>query len=94
MSVSHCPQVASGFTERSWSSDGEWGTADHGVVFETVSRRGAAVAHISEFDNAERERLMPRGSEFVVVGVHENVRVAGTPCVVIQLADVNESKRY
>ncbi|MFE0373222.1 ADP-ribosyltransferase [Streptomyces tendae] len=94
MSVSHCPAVAAGFTNRGWSSEGEWGMADHGVVFETVSRRGAAVAHISEFDNAERERLMPRGSEFVVVGVHESVNVAGQPCVVVQLADVNESKRY
>ncbi|WP_431983912.1 ADP-ribosyltransferase [Streptomyces qinglanensis] len=94
MSVSHCPKVAAGFTNRGWSSDGQWGTADHGVVFEAVSRRGAAVAHISAFGNAERERLMPRGSEFVVVGVHENVNVAGTPCVVVQLADVNESKRY
>ncbi|TLQ39223.1 ADP-ribosyltransferase [Streptomyces marianii] len=95
MSVSHCPEVAAGFADRYWEDDdGEFGNADHGVVFETVSRRGAAVAHISAFGNAERERLMPRGSEFVVVGVHENVNVAGKPCVVVQLADVNESKRY
>lgn len=94
MSVSHCPEVAAGFSERAWYSGAEEGRADHGVVFETVSRRGAAVASISRYGNAERERLMPRGSEYVVVGVHENVRVAGEPCVVVQLADVNESKRY
>lgn len=95
MSVSHCPAVAANFTDSYWEDDdGNFGNADHSVVFETVSRRGAAVAHISEFDNAERERLMPRGSEFVVVGVHENVNVAGKPCMVVQLADVSEIKRY
>ncbi|MEO3976748.1 ADP-ribosyltransferase [Streptomyces sp. CAU 1734] len=94
MSLSHCPKVASGFADRSWHGDGEKGKADHAVVFETVSRRGAAVAHLSEYDNDERERLMPRGSEFVVVGVQENVDVAGKPCMVVQLVDVKDTLRY
>ncbi|MFI1189237.1 ADP-ribosyltransferase [Streptomyces californicus] len=94
MSVSHCPEVAAGFTNRGWYSAGEAGRADHGVVFETVSHRGAAVASVSVFGNAERERLMPRGSQYVVVGVHEDVNVGGQPCVLVQLADVGESKRY
>ncbi|MFM9452433.1 ADP-ribosyltransferase [Streptomyces europaeiscabiei] len=96
MSVSHCPAVAANFTELHWEDEdsGQSGTADLGVVFETVTRRGAAVAELSWFDNAERERLLPRGAEWVVVGVHEGVNVAGKRCMLVQMCDGNDAPRY
>ncbi|MER0476848.1 ADP-ribosyltransferase [Streptomyces sp. Edi2] len=94
MSVSHCPSVAAGFTNTSWSTSEGWGNADCGVVFESVTRRGAAVAEVSVFENEERERLMPRGSEWVVVGVHEGVKVDGQTCMVVQMTDAKDTHRY
>jgi hypothetical protein len=96
MSVSHCPAVAANFTELHWEDkdSGQSGKADYGVVFEAVTRRGAAVAELSWFDNAERERLVPRGTEWVVVGVHEDVNVAGKRCMLVQMCDTNDAPRY
>ncbi|MFK0047931.1 ADP-ribosyltransferase [Streptomyces sp. NPDC090741] len=102
MSVSHCPSVAAGFTDTSWkqtatsaqSSYVKHGHADYGVVFETVSRRGAALADISIFGNAERERLMPRGAEWVVVGIQEGVTINGRKHMVVQMCDAKDSHRY
>ncbi|GLF98037.1 ADP-ribosyltransferase [Streptomyces yaizuensis] len=90
MSVTHCPRVAAEFTDD--TSDSGW--ADYGVVFESVTRRGAALAEVSIFDNAERERLMPRGAEWVVVGVQEGVKVDGKACMVVQMADAKDAHRY
>jgi hypothetical protein len=94
MSVSHCPGVAANFTDTSWYQSTDSGTADCGVVFESVTRRGAALSEISVFGNAERERLMPRGSDWVVVGVHEGVKVNGKTCMVVQMADAKDTHRY
>ncbi|MFE6272227.1 ADP-ribosyltransferase [Streptomyces goshikiensis] len=102
MSVSHCPEVAAGFTDTSWSKKvtsehgehTEHGRADYGVVFEAVTRRGAALAEISVFGNAERERLMPRGAEWVVVGVQEGVTINGRKHMVVQMCDAQDSPRY
>ncbi|WP_329020412.1 hypothetical protein [Streptomyces sp. NBC_01601] len=95
MSVSHCPRVAAGFADRTWLDDnGRSGVADHGVVFETLSRRGAAVASASAQGNAERERVHKRQSDWVVVGVQEDVEVEGKPCVVVQLVDARDLPRH
>ncbi|WP_406011594.1 ADP-ribosyltransferase (plasmid) [Streptomyces sp. NBC_00637] len=98
MSVSHCPSIASGFSRRNWSdySSGKYesGQADHGVVFEAVTRRGAPLASVSRFNNFERERLMPRNTDWVVVGVHEDVVVGGKKVMLVQLCDAQDSRRY
>ncbi|MFE7485126.1 ADP-ribosyltransferase [Streptomyces sp. NPDC057552] len=86
MSVSHDPAVATRFAK-------SWG-ADHGVIFETVSRRGAAVASVSKFGNSERERLMPRGMEWTVVGVQEGVTIGKRKYMVVQLCDTQDSHRF
>jgi hypothetical protein len=94
MSVSHDPHVAAGFTHTSWSEGWESGRADYGVVFEAVTRRGAALAGISVFGNAERERLMPRGANWTVVGVQEGVSIGGKKHMVVQLLDTQDTPRY
>ncbi|MFD7553568.1 ADP-ribosyltransferase [Streptomyces sp. NPDC059835] len=94
MSVSHCPSVAGEFARTDWHADGEQGHADYGVVFETVSRRGAALADISKFGNIERERLMPRAVDWDVVGVHEGVSIDGRKHMVVQMCDAKDSPRY
>ncbi|MEV6421805.1 ADP-ribosyltransferase [Streptomyces sp. NPDC051662] len=95
MSVSHCPDVAAGFSRNSWwSRDGTSGKTSHGVVFEVVSSRGAALASVSEFENQERERLLPRDSRFHVVGIRDNVRIDGQNKVVIQMVDVHDVPRF
>ncbi|MFE6272201.1 ADP-ribosyltransferase [Streptomyces goshikiensis] len=96
MSVSHCPEVAAGFAKNKWhdTRTGEVGKASHNVVFEIVSSRGAAVAAVSAWDNVERERLMPRGSTFHVVGIQENVRIDGDNKVLIQMVDVHDVPRH
>ncbi|GLF98242.1 ADP-ribosyltransferase [Streptomyces yaizuensis] len=95
MSVSHCPDVAAGFSRNSWwTKDGSNGKTSHGVVFEVVSSRGAALAAVSEFENQERERLLPRDSVFHVVGIRDNVRIGGQNKVVIQMVDVHDVRRF
>ncbi|MGW2686441.1 hypothetical protein ACWC6I_25205 [Streptomyces sp. NPDC001414] len=95
MSISHCPRVAASFADTYWKVEGgPSGRASTGVMFETVSRRGAPVAAVAAFGNLERERVMPRGMNWTVVGVQEGVVVDGKPHVVIQLLDERESPRY
>ncbi|GGU39091.1 hypothetical protein [Streptomyces violascens] len=96
LSSSHCPEVAGGeyFARTDWEDNGQYGEADHAVVFEMVSRRGAAVAHVSQYGNLERERLHESGSNWVSVGVQENVTIKGRACVVVQLVDMNEVHRH
>jgi hypothetical protein len=95
MSVSHCPEVAVGFSDNYVvTPDGHHKKARHRVVFEIVTRKGAALAAVSEFDNDERERLLPRGAAYRVVGVHDNVDVAGRNTVLIQLVDTDEIPRH
>ncbi|MER0476994.1 ADP-ribosyltransferase [Streptomyces sp. Edi2] len=95
MSVSHCPDIAAGFSKNKWwDSSGDSGTTSHGVVFEIVSSRGAPVAAVSYWDNEERERLMPRGSTFHVVGIQENVQIDKQNKVVIQMVDVHDVPRH
>lgn len=95
MSVSHCPDVAAGFSRNTWwSRDGTDGKTTHGVVFEVVSSRGAALASVSEFQNEEVERLLPRDSRFHVVGIRDNVRIGGQNKVVIQMVDVHDVPRF
>ncbi|TLQ39224.1 ADP-ribosyltransferase family protein [Streptomyces marianii] len=96
LSSSHCPNVAAEthFAQTYWSDGGRSGEADHAVVFEMVSRRGAALAHVSQYGNAERERLHESGSNWVSVGVQENVTINGRKCVVVQLVDMREVHRH
>jgi hypothetical protein len=96
LSSSHCPEVAADeyFARTDWEDDGQHGHADHAVVFEMVSRRGAAVAHVSQYGNLERERLHESGSNWVSVGVQENVMIKGRRCVVVQLVDMSEVRRH
>ncbi|MFD7553595.1 ADP-ribosyltransferase [Streptomyces sp. NPDC059835] len=96
ISVSHCPEVAGGFSRNKWFSPatGEEGIASHGVVFEIVSSHGAAVASVSAFDNEERERLMPRNSAFHVVGIQDNVTIGRENKVVVQMVDVHDVPRH
>ncbi|MDX3694941.1 ADP-ribosyltransferase [Streptomyces europaeiscabiei] len=97
MSSSHCPHVAAHevFSRSDWEDDNhQRGRADHAVVFELVSRRGAAVGEISMAGNLERERLHRAGSSWVSVGVHENVQINGRNCVVVQLVDTEEVRRH
>jgi len=95
MSVSHCPNVAAGFSKNKWwDSNGSSGVTTHGVVFEIVSSRGAPVAAVSYWGNEERERLMPRGSTFHVVGIQDNVTIGGQNKVVIQMVDVHDVPRF
>lgn len=96
LSSSHCPNVAADpyFARTDWEEDGRYGEADHAVVFEMVSRRGAAVAHVSQYGNLERERLQESGSNWVSVGIQENVTIRGRKCVVVQLVDTNEIPRH
>ncbi|KFG71459.1 hypothetical protein FM21_34940 [Streptomyces mutabilis] len=95
MSFSHCPEYAASFSPNKWfDSKTDRGEASHGVVFEAVTSRGAAVAAISDYDNEERERLLKRGSTFHVVGIQENVRIAGANKVVIQIVDINNVQRF
>ena len=94
ISVSHCPAVAAGFASTWWSDGGESGDADHGVVFEMTTSRGAAVASVSVFNNDERERLLPRGSTFRVVGVHEDAVIDGKKAVLVQMVDVHDIPRF
>ncbi|WP_331746308.1 hypothetical protein [Streptomyces halstedii] len=96
LSSSHCPEVAADpyFARTDWEEDGRSGQADHAVVFEMVSRRGAAVAQVSQYGNLERERLQESGSNWVSVGVQENVTIKGRKCVVVQLVDMNEVPRH
>ena len=95
MSVSHCPEVAVGFSNNfALTADGEPRRARHRVVFEVVTSKGAALAAVSEFDNDERERLLPRGATYRVVGIHDDVDVAGKNVVLIQLVDTDEITRH
>ncbi|MDX3694948.1 ADP-ribosyltransferase [Streptomyces europaeiscabiei] len=95
MSFSHCPEYAASFSPNKWiDSKTDKGEASHGVVFEAVTSRGAAVAAVSQYDNEERERLLKRGSTFHVIGIQENVRIAGANKVVVQLADVSDVPRF
>lgn len=96
ISVSHCPEVAADFSDNEWHdrATGASGSADHKVVFEVLTRRGAAVGALGMMGNSERERLLPRGSAFRVVGVHENAEVAGHKAVLIQLVDVHDIPRH
>ncbi|MFE6272202.1 ADP-ribosyltransferase [Streptomyces goshikiensis] len=96
MSVSHCPQVGARFSEAYWENakTGQHGVARHRVVFEIVSSRGAAVGYVSKHGNAERERLMPRGSTFRVVGIQEDVKVDGHNCMVVQMVDTKDIPRH
>ncbi|WP_327359721.1 hypothetical protein [Streptomyces sp. NBC_01304] len=96
MSSSHCPNVAANpyFARTEWDDGDEYGEADHAVVFELVSRKGAAVAQLSNYGNDERERLHESGSKWVSVGVQENVRIDGRDCVVIRLVDRDELRRF
>ncbi|MEO3976749.1 hypothetical protein [Streptomyces sp. CAU 1734] len=96
LSSSHCPEVAAGefFAQTRWEADGRVGEADHAVVFEMVSRGGAAVAHVSQYGNLERERLHGSGSDWVSVGVQEDVEINGRRCVVVQLVDMREVPRH
>ncbi|WP_329167130.1 hypothetical protein OHB49_43640 (plasmid) [Streptomyces sp. NBC_01717] len=107
MSSSHCPQTASGFAKDYVQHDGERHFVSRSVVFEVVSSRGAAVAEIAKYGNVERERLLPRGSTFRVVGRHENVSVGdtvttvygkniqvhGKKVILVQLVDVKDIPR-
>ena len=93
VSTSHCPEAAARFSRVSWSKGMQTGRASHRVVFEVVSRRGAAMAAAGSGGNVERERLLPRGSTFRVVGVHENATVAGHKAVLVQLVDVRDIQR-
>ncbi|MFJ2217943.1 ADP-ribosyltransferase [Streptomyces sp. NPDC101062] len=91
MSVSHCPGIASNFADTKWSTeDGEEGEASHQVMFEVLSRKGAALLAYSAFENHERERLIPRNTSFQVVGVQEDARVRGRRTVLVQLVDTDE----
>ncbi|MGW1291093.1 ADP-ribosyltransferase, partial [Streptomyces sp. NPDC002586] len=95
MSFSHCPDVAASFSPNNWfDSKTERGKASHGVVFECVTSRGAAVAAVSQYENEERERLLKRGSTFHVIGIQENVRIAGENKVVVQLVDIHDVPRF
>lgn len=95
MSVSHCPKVAASFADTYWKVEGgPSGRASTGLMFETVSRQGAPVGAVAAFGNLERERVMPRRMDWVVVGVHEGVMVDGKPHVLVQLLDQRESPRY
>ncbi|MEV7157209.1 hypothetical protein AB0N77_21715 [Streptomyces misionensis] len=95
MSISHCPRVAAGFADMYWKVEGgPSGRASTGLMFETVSRRGAPVAAVAAYGNLERERIMPRRMNWVVLGVHEGVMVDGKPHVLVQLLDERESPRY
>ncbi|MEW1760352.1 hypothetical protein AB0393_28060 [Streptomyces cyaneofuscatus] len=96
LSSSHCPEVAADeyFARSDWEDSSGSGRADHAVVFEMVSRRGAAVAQVSQYGNAERERLHESGSDWVSVGVQEDVTIKGRRCVVVQLVDMNEVPRH
>ncbi|MFD7553594.1 ADP-ribosyltransferase [Streptomyces sp. NPDC059835] len=96
ISVSHCPQVGARFSKAYWQDDktGEHGVARHRVVFEIVSSHGAAVAHVSEHGNFERERLLRRRSTFRVVGVQQDVKVDGHNCMVVQMVDTKDIPRH
>ncbi|WP_217226017.1 hypothetical protein [Streptomyces anulatus] len=95
MSVSHCPRVAASFADTYWKVEGgPSGRASTGLMFETLSRRGAPVAAVASYGNLERERLMPRGMNWTVVGVHEGVVIDGKPHMVVPLLDERESPRF
>ncbi|GLF98240.1 ADP-ribosyltransferase [Streptomyces yaizuensis] len=96
MSVSHCPAVAAGFSQRFWANPrtGRDGNARHRVVFEIVSSRGAAVAAVGVQGNGERERLMPRGASYRVVGIQQDVKVDGHNCMVVQMVDTKDIPRH
>lgn len=90
-SVSHCPQVAVGFSDNyTVTPNGQHKKASHRVVFELLTSNGAPLAAVSEFDNDERERLLPRDGTYRVVGVHDNVDIDGKQAVLIQLVDTDE----
>ncbi|MEV6682174.1 ADP-ribosyltransferase [Streptomyces erythrochromogenes] len=95
MSTSHCPEVAAGtFAETEFRGpDGTLGKASHGVVFEVVSRHGAAVTALSH-DETEYERLMPRNATYRVVGIHDNVIIDRNRCVVVQMVHLDEIPRH
>ncbi|MFI1189243.1 ADP-ribosyltransferase [Streptomyces californicus] len=95
MSVSHCPATAAGFSQRFWQNPEtkKHGNARHRVVFEVVSSRGAAVAAVGVQGNEERERLMPRGSSYRVVGIQQDVEVDGHNCMVVQMVDTKDIPR-
>ncbi|MFE2640152.1 ADP-ribosyltransferase [Streptomyces scopuliridis] len=96
MSVSHCPATAAGFSKRFWQNPTTkaYGNARHRVVFEVVSSRGAAVAAVGVQGNEERERLMPRGASYRVVGIQQDVKVDGHDCMVVQMVDTKDIPRH
>jgi hypothetical protein len=96
MSVSHCPAVAAGFSKRFWENPktNKYGNARHRVVFEIVSSRGGAVAAVGVQGNEERERLMPRGAAYRVVGIQQDVKVDGHNCMVVQMVDTKDIPRH
>lgn len=95
MSTSHCPEVAATtFAETEFRGpDGTLGKASHGVVFEIVSRHGAAVTALSH-DKTEYERLMPRKATYRVVGIQDNVTIDRNRCVVVQMVHLDEIPRH
>ncbi|MFJ4680498.1 ADP-ribosyltransferase [Kitasatospora sp. NPDC088783] len=94
MSTSHCPKIAASFASTRHLREGKWREASHQVVFEVVSSKGAPLASISSYRNTERERLLPRGGNFRVVGVHTDARIGGKATVLVQLVDVDDIPRH
>ncbi|MFF8786858.1 ADP-ribosyltransferase [Streptomyces sp. NPDC015125] len=96
MSVSHCPSVAAGFASRFWDNPetGKYGNARYRVVFEIVSSRGAVVGAVGIHGHSERERLMPRGMSYRVVGIQEDAKVDGHPSMVVQMVDTKDIPRH
>lgn len=81
-STSYDPSVAEG-----WMPEG------HGVILEMRTRKGAPVEGISFF-KSERERLLPRGTRWRVVGVQtvpfEGAMGGGGHRTVVQIVDEDE----
>jgi hypothetical protein len=66
--------------------------SDGGLVFEIMTPEGVNISSISDFLD-EKEVLLPRQSRYVVVGVHNDLRMESSgsgPISVVQLVAIND----
>ncbi|MFJ4680497.1 ADP-ribosyltransferase [Kitasatospora sp. NPDC088783] len=101
MSTSHCPRMAIGFSANLAYDPqaGEYRSARHHFAFEVLSSKGAVMRAVSDIDEDEYERLLPRSSTFRVVGRQVGVQIPDhygktRSTVLVQLVDVDDIPRY